>query len=124
MRNPPGHIYDVNSTASNHQHPITYFAGLPNDPLQTYAPDTTPAIDTIPNLQHISNFFLPRSILRTQDPIPKANDIFGDAMTTPITPNRTRLYFINLNGINLTKGAVKFCTFALKSDRPISISWQ
>jgi hypothetical protein len=107
MHNYTDLLYDVNANAPPND--INYFAGLPHDPLQISVPSHVPIPAAASNLQNISAFFKPRSILQPNDiPVIKSNDIFGDAMNTPISPNRTRLYFINLNGINLTKGAVKF----------------
>jgi hypothetical protein len=37
-----------------------------------------------------------------------ANKVFGDTMMIPLQSHMTRLYFINLNGINLEKKAAKF----------------
>jgi hypothetical protein len=107
MHSPNGLLFDVNTTNAQTNPTIAYFAGLPHNLLHTpvHAP---PPAGTPSNLQTISNFFKPRLIFRQTLAPTKSNDIFGDAMATPITPNRTRLYFINLNGINLTKGAVKF----------------
>jgi hypothetical protein len=115
-------VYDVNSTGiSSQPHTdINYVAGLPNDPLLTPAANPpTPPSNATTNLQNIASFFRPRSILREKEAPIKLNNIFGDSMKTPIVPNRTRIYFINLNGINLTKGGIKFrdlCSEVQKAD--------
>ncbi len=72
-------------------------------------PSPTHPISITPILRSISAFFQPRPIIRQHYDIPlKPNDIFGDPITIPINPSKTRLYFINLHGLNLSKNAVQF----------------
>ncbi len=113
-------IYDVNSTGNSfhssvyeYQHDILNdFVGLPptTQPLKITAPQPTVMVEPqAPDLmRRFAAIFRPRSITRP-DPIHiNDNDVFGDSMPTPAPANTTRLYFINLNGLNLEKKAVQF----------------
>jgi hypothetical protein len=97
-------LYDVNTQGKSHSTPPSrnYSAGLPLDPFQAHAPRQAPFLHTL------SSLFQPRSILRQQDAPIKSNDIFGDPISIPIASDITRMYFININGINLQKQAIQF----------------
>jgi hypothetical protein len=78
--------------------------GIPQD---VTAPAPIPAGNpTI--LQQVANFFRPRTITLPGVQPMKCNPSFGDEMIMPCDPHSTRLYFINLNGLNLQKDAVQF----------------
>jgi hypothetical protein len=112
-------IYDVNSTGNpfhasiyEHQHDIlNNFVGLPPtmQELNTTAPTPIVAEPQVPDLmRRFADIFCSKSITKP-DPIPiNNNDVFGNTMPTPAPANTTHLYFINLNGLNLQKNAVKF----------------
>jgi hypothetical protein len=102
-------IFDVNNQG-NPFHPSVYeHAWPPPDINDITAPTTTtPQHHTQPTLFHrVAEFFRPRSSILASTPM-KNNDIFGETMTQPIAPDTTRLYFINLNGLNLQNNSVKF----------------
>jgi hypothetical protein len=98
-------VYDVNSAAHNLPHvALDKFAGLSLYPLP--ADITTVPPPTL--VSSIATFFHPRTTVPPAPTPVRANESYGDLMPIPITPATTRLYFINLNGINLDKKAVKF----------------
>ena len=116
-------LYDINlAMPPSLPNPVvlpTYSAGSPCDPFQhapiTASPDFPPDLPVPQSntprqsrLQRISAFFQPSSARPVHTNLPQSNDTFGDSMIIPTPPDRTRVYFINLNGLNLTKGAVKF----------------
>jgi hypothetical protein len=99
-------IFDVNNQG-NPFHPSVYeppeLSTIPLPPSLSIPPIMPPAHF----LHQVANFFRPRS--NTIEPVPmKTNEVFGDIMQIPILPEITRLYFINLNGLNLTNKSVKF----------------
>jgi hypothetical protein len=113
-------IYDVNSAGNpfhksiyEHQHYwLNTLAGLPQvDGIQHT--NTIPAVTETQEpalLRRFANFFRPNSITRLPGLLfTHNNDTFGNTMPIPAPANTTRLYFINLNGLNLQKNAVKFC---------------
>ena len=87
-------------------------------PHQTF--DTFPGVPVTPSTfqftpcdpptlrNRIASFFRPRNIIPTPVNLPTVNDIFGNSMAIPLHSHTTRLYFINLNGINLANDAVKY----------------
>ena len=115
-------IFDINTAGDpfnaslfDPPNPAVPFVATPSLPTAP-TPPTPLAAPTL--LTTISNFFRPHSPLT--EPIPlKSNTSFGDHMVIPAVPNTTRLYFINLNGLNLQKKSVKFrdlCEELRKSD--------
>jgi hypothetical protein len=106
-------VYDVNSTGNPfhsliYEHPNTFldqFAGIPTEIDPTHpTPQAQPPTTAI---NQFAAFFRPRPSI--PEPIPmQNNDVFGDPMQTPAPSNTTRLYFINMNGLNLQKKSVKF----------------
>lgn len=98
MHEPTQVIYDINGPG-NPFHPSIY--EIPT-PLPLAIPTPIPT-----RLHQLANFFRPRPIIPAVIPV-KTNEVFGDAMQLPISENTTRLYFINLNGLNLQNQSVKF----------------
>jgi hypothetical protein len=107
-------VYDVNSTGNPFDESFNDSSQLPHDALNQFAglhtpietpPPITPAMPT--TLHQLASFFRPRSTPAVHS-IPKDNNVFGDTMIIPSPSNTTRLYFINLNGLNLQKKAAKF----------------
>ena len=105
-------IYDVNNPgnlfhSSIYDRPINHlddFVGI------LPASDPPPAaLASQPTLlSQVANFFRPRRTLPFATIPTQANCHFGNIMPVPIPPTTTRLYFINLNGINLEKESTKF----------------
>jgi hypothetical protein len=111
MHNPLQVIYDINATG-NPFDPSIYELPLPPPPAPTAAPFTNfdaplnPGLNPPTFLNRFAAFFQQRS---TNPPPPiDPNDVFGDSMTIPIPRHTTRLYFINVNGLNLQKNSAKF----------------
>jgi hypothetical protein len=59
-------------------------------------------------LRQVVDFFRPRIARNPVIPQIKINTVYGDPMAIPSESATTRLYFLNLNGINLEKQSVKF----------------
>ena len=59
-------------------------------------------------MRRFAAIYHPRSITKPDPILIKNSDVFGYTMPTPAPTNTTRLYFINLNGLNLEKKAVNF----------------
>jgi hypothetical protein len=106
-------VYDVNLTgnpfhASIYKHPhiiCDNFVGIPI--ADDFIPPASQASIPPTALNQFAAFFRPCPL--PHKPIQlQSNDVFGDAMQIPAPSNTTRLYFINLNGLNLQKKAVKF----------------
>jgi hypothetical protein len=107
-------VYDVNSTGNPFEESVNEPSQLPHDVLNQFAGLHTPSDAPLPinpvlptTLHQLASFFRPRSTPAVHT-IPKDNNIFGDTMIIPSPSNTTRLYFINLNGLNLQKKAAKF----------------
>jgi hypothetical protein len=111
-------IFDINHHGNSNPSCESIFH-LPNQTLNDFAgiPPQAPIPETPLNLapsapthvlRRLTHFFRPRNIVQPSIVTPKTNEVFGDTMTIPLQAHSTRLYFINLNGINLEKKASKF----------------
>jgi hypothetical protein len=104
-------VYDVNSTGhpfhlSIYEYPNTLLDQFSNLPAKPDEPSLNTGEPQLTLLNQFSAFFRPCTW--QTPPHLQLNDIFEDTMQSPAPANTTRLYFINLNGLNLKKEAVKF----------------
>jgi hypothetical protein len=94
-------LYNVNGIG-NPFHPSVYEFPPPNTMEITHHPSRPP----VPILQQVADLFRSRNAVPVPTPM-KTSKAFGNVML-PLSPDTTRLYFINLNGLNLQNNSVKF----------------